>query len=85
MYSADTVERSADLVDAVGLDGRVDELSHKFALQILQRMRSRVCPTNRAPQSRTSKKNFLAPTLSAFFSAAAKSCAGKVPMSILAQ
>lgn len=66
----------SNLVDAVGLDGRVDQFSYEFASHILFfLLRQRTIPMRKkAIELSTSLKNFLAPDFKAFLSAASKSC-----------
>jgi hypothetical protein len=64
--------KTENLVDAVGLNSRVDEFLHELALQILKT--SGVCEPPPETESewvgQTSRKNFLAPTARAFSLAA---------------
>lgn len=62
------------LVDAVGLNGWVNEFGDELAFEVLSNVCFIDCYCSYIGSSnRTSKKNFLAPTLRAFFSAATKS------------
>ena len=71
--------RDANLVDAVGLDGGVDQFGDEFAPQVLFKKIVYISELRRRFRGKgvrvTSLKNFVAPDVKAFFSAASKSCA----------
>jgi hypothetical protein len=68
--------KDTNLVDAVGLDGRVDQFGDEFAPQVLLSYASLSYDVVQGKSDRvTSLKNFAAPDAKAFFSAASKSCA----------
>ena len=71
----DTVsaELKTNLVDGIDLNGGVDQLFNEFGLQVLCTFFT-ISPNSKLGRwTRTSRKNFLAPTFKAFVRAASKS------------
>ena len=74
-----------DLIDAIRLDGGVNEFCHEFPFEILRGDQSTLISLSNTITwflLRTSRKNFLAPTARAFFRAASKSYSKDVSTSV---